>query len=136
MINTRSQQVTAMRNVVQPLEQLRRSIRQSGKSVKSENKNLLMDPGEAFAYAYDAGVVEQALNEFEQEVSRSDELVNVHDTYRKLVKEAQMIAATSEDIDVRDFARSVAAFLVINHSTPTPGNPLRIVASLDEINPL
>lgn len=127
-----------MRNVVKPLEKLRRNIRRSVKTSNDTTPDTsgLLESDSFFNRTYDAGVVEQALHEFEAEISQDDILGDTHKVYRRLLKDAQRIAATSDDMDIRDFAREVAAFLVVTQGKPTPGNPLRIVAALDEIDPL
>jgi len=124
-----------------PLAKLRQSIRQAGKQYRhdSDNSTSLFHPDEGFVYAYDMGIVEEALDNYEAELSQNiaTDGTDGLSVEQKLVKEAQHIVATSEDMDVRDFARSVAAYLIINQ-VPTEkeqkeGKVLHIVNHFNEL---
>ena len=120
-----------MSKPMQMFAKLRQNIRQSGKQYRhnADNSPSIFNPNEGFTYAYDMNLVEEALDNFEASIQGEyiDEDGNELGIEQRLIKEAQMLVATHTDMDVRDFARSVAAYLVINRLPSKPIDPAKIL---------
>lgn len=116
--------------------QLRRRVRQSGRQFRRNNDNSqsIFHPDGGFVYAYDISEVEQALDAFENALPRELQEGGHLSLEQKLLKEAQYIVATHEEMKIRDFARTVAGYLVL-HTTVCKTNPLTLLKTegLDDI---
>jgi len=114
-----------------PLATLRQTIRQAGKQYRysDDNSQSLFHPDQGFTYAYDISLVEKALEEFEKQVTSINyQPGSGHRIEQELIKEAQQLVATSTDVAVRDFARSVAAYLIINKLPDSEESEDRVVS--------
>jgi len=119
-----------------PLAKLRQTIRQAGKEYRhsDDNSNSLFHPDQGFTYAYDVSIVENALEAFEAELATGARRPESNKSIeQELIEEAQQIVATNTDMKIRDFARSVAAYLIINKATEKEPK-VRLVHNFDELN--
>jgi len=110
-----------------PFIELRQKIRKAGRQFRrnNDNSNSIFHPTGGFIYGYDMTEVEDALDAYEgslpTEFQASYRTLTIEE---KLIKEAQQITTTNGDIDIRDFARSVVAYLVINADPQRRRNPM------------
>jgi predicted phage tail protein len=97
-----------------------------------DNSRSIFNPSHGFVYAYDLSMVEQALGNYEATLpSEFQEQYSTLTIEEKLVKEAQLISSNNPNMDVRDFARTVAAYLVINADPMKRKNPLRMLSTIE-----
>jgi hypothetical protein len=123
-----------MSKEVHPFIILRQTIRQAGTQFRRNNDNSrsIFNPSHGFVYAYDLSMVEQALGNYEATLpSEFQEQYSTLTIEEKLVKEAQLISSNNPNMDVRDFARTVAAYLVINADPMKRKNPLRMLSTIE-----
>lgn len=102
---------------IHPYIELRQKIRQAGRQFRKNNDNStsLFHPSAGFVYAYEMSKVEEALDEYEENIPTEYLAVDSRVTMEtKLLNQAQVIVETSHDMDMRDFARQVMAYLVIH----------------------
>lgn len=104
----------------------------------NDTSESLFHPKMGFVEAYDISKVNQALNTLLTSLSPEyEEVMHTLTTSQKLLKEAREIVEAHPDIDIRDFARAVAAFLVMDVSIsdrirPNPLASLKLVPSIKE----
>lgn len=115
-----------------PFIQLRARIRDAARQYRHNNdvSKSLFHPEHGFVYGYDMQAVDKALEAYEatlpSEFNPEEHVLTIEE---KLLREAQAIAVCNDDMDIRDFARSVAGYLVMNTplSTRRKKNPLRLL---------
>jgi hypothetical protein len=115
---------------VHPFTTLRRRIRQSGCQFRkpTDNSCSIFYPSEGFQYAYDMNKVERALDEYAESLPQDFQESHCNLTIEeKLIKAAQNLCTKNSDMAVRDFARSVAAYLVMHEDPERRNNPLRLL---------
>lgn len=121
-----------MNKEAHPFTQLRRKIRQTGKQFRQNNDNSqsIFHPSGGFTYAYDMSGVEDALDFYEntlpKEYQEQRQDVSVED---RIMADAKEICATSPDMAMRDFARTVAGYMVMAKSPERAKNPLKLLNS-------
>jgi hypothetical protein len=119
-----------------PFVSLRRQIREAAQQFRRNNDNSksLFHPSGGFLYAYNINQVEHALDQYELTLPTSYQTVDNKRTIEaRLIQEAETLCETSEDMDTRDFARTVAAYLAM-HTNPYKRNPLRLL-NVDYLEP-
>ena len=106
-----------MEDTIHPYINLRRKIRQAGRQFRKndDNSTSLFHPSAGFVYAYEMDKVEAALDDYENEIPTEYLAVDDRITMEtKILNQAQVLVETSNNMDIRDFARQVMAYLVIH----------------------
>ena len=104
---------------IHPYILLRQKIRQAGRQFRKSNDNStsLFHPSAGFIYAYEMVKVEEALDDYENDLPTEFLAVDDRITMEtKIHNQAQVLVETSDNMDIRDFARQVMAYLVIHES--------------------
>lgn len=119
-----------MADQVHPFIKLRRVIRQAGRQFRRNNdtsKSLFFPEG-GFIYGYDIGEVEQALDDYECTLpTEFKEEYSTLTLEQKLIQTAHHICATHPNMGIRDFARSVAGWVVLNSDPEKRRNPMKLL---------
>lgn len=104
-----------MATAIHPFAKLRQAINRSGRQFRkaTDNSSSVHRPEQGFTYAYDMDSVEDALRTYEADLAEQTRQrhTSVENT-TKLLKEAKILSEEHPDMDVRDFARQVAAHLI------------------------
>tara|TARA_R110000851_G_scaffold124603_1_gene255029 strand:- start:454 stop:855 length:402 start_codon:yes stop_codon:yes gene_type:complete len=109
-----------MNTPTHPFVALRSTIRKAASQYRRNNdtSSSLFHPTGGFLHAYDIPQVEKALNDYEVTLP-SDYQKDPTDltVEEQLMEQATQMSADHESMEVRDFARRVAGFLVMNVSS-------------------
>lgn len=119
-------------------QQLRETIRQCGKQFRlnDDNSPSLFHPKKGFVYGYDVSRVEKALDVYEASMPTDFSDEYIHLTMEdKILSMARTIVATHEEMDIRDFARTVTAYLVLNDKPEKRISPLKGLRIVDNVDP-
>lgn len=115
---------------VHPFVQLRRTIRQSGRQFRQcgDTSKSVFFPDGGFVYGYDMAEVEAALDSYEQRLPSEYQEEQGHMSMEeRLAQEANSICANHPDMEIRDFARCVAAYMAMAEEPQRRRNPLRLL---------
>jgi hypothetical protein len=121
-----------------PFVVLRQSVRSAGTPFRkrTDNSSSLFFPTEGVVYAYDISKVEKALDDYEKGLAESfQEEYGTLTIEEKLIREAQMISTSNDEMAIRDFARTVSAYLVMNSDPAKKRNPLKLLRTDLEVEP-
>ena len=133
-----------MKNTAKALSELRVTIRNSKTQFRKNNdtSESLFHPAGGFVYGYDIRATKDALDAFEHALP-SDYMEGAHilTIVQKILMDAQQLSEDHSDTEVRDFARSVAAYMLMHApiSSRLRDNPLRqltLVKDLSEVDSL
>ena len=106
-----------MNEAIIPFMELKQIIQNSAVQFRKNNdtSESLFHPKMGFVYGYDIKATNDALNAFESTIPSEYEAgTHTLTVSQKLLEEARNMEATHPDIDTRDFARAVAAYMVMN----------------------
>tara|TARA_B110000914_G_C15212254_1_gene331215 strand:+ start:58 stop:468 length:411 start_codon:yes stop_codon:yes gene_type:complete len=129
-----------MNEAIIPFMELKQIIQNSAVQFRKNNdtSESLFHPKMGFVYGYDIKATNDALNAFETTIPSEYEAgTHTLTVSQKLLQEAKKIADTHTDIDTRDFAREVAAYMVMNVpvSRRVRPNLLKRLEQLKDIRP-
>lgn len=129
-----------MNEAIIPFLELKEAIQNSTTQFRQNNdtSDSLFHPTMGFVYGYDTEVVNTALNAFEHTLpSEYEATSDILTTSQKLLMEAQNMSEKHEDMDARDFARTVAAYMLMNVpiSRRVRPNPLKRLKQIEDIRP-
>jgi len=106
-----------MNEAIIPFMELKQIIQNSAVQFRKNNdtSESLFHPKMGFVYGYDIKATNDALNAFESTIPSEYEAgTHTLTVSQKLLHEAKKIADTHIDMNTRDFAREVAAYMVMN----------------------
>ena len=129
-----------MNEAIIPFLELKEAIQKSTTQFRQNNdtSESLFHPTMGFVYGYDTEAVNTALNAFEHTIpSEYEASSGVLTTSQKLLIEAQTLSNEHPDMDTRDFARGVAAYMLMNVpiSRRVRPNLLKRLKQLEDIRP-
>jgi hypothetical protein len=113
-----------MNGKTHPFVQLRKTIRHSAAQYRrsEDNSDSIFHPEQGFIYAYQIHAVEQALDEYELTLPTEFIPDKREDSLEEDVfKRGKALCEESESMEVRDFARTVMAYITLEK----PTKPLR-----------
>jgi hypothetical protein len=120
-------------NEIDPFYELRSTIEESLTQFRNNNdtSTSLFHPSRGFVYAYDVDKTNKALERYEASIP-TEYIEGTHTltVSQKILMEANLIVSEHPDMDVRDFAREVAAYMLIHVpiSRRLRSNPLKRLA--------
>ena len=118
-----------------PFVQLRKAVRHSAAQYRrsEDNSDSIFHPEQGFVYAYQIHAVERALDEYEATLptefipdKREDSLEE--DVYKR----GKALCEESELMEVRDFARTVMAYIALEK--PTKHREAQLVGFGDQVS--
>ena len=129
-----------MNEAIIPFLELKEAIQNSTTQFRQNNdtSDSLFHPTLGFVYGYDTEIVNTALNAFEHTLpSEYEATSDILTTSQKLLMEAQSMSEKHEDMEVRDFARTVAAYMLMNVpiSRRVRPNLLKRLKQIEDIRP-
>ena len=110
---------------IHPYILLRQKIRQAGRQFRKndDNSTSLFHPSSGFIYAYEMTKVEEALDDYENDLPTEFLAVDDRITMEtKIINQAQVLVETCDNMDIRDFARQVMAYLIIHENKKAQEN--------------
>ena len=125
---------------IQSFLELKESIREATTQYrqKDDTSESLFHPSKGFVYGYDITATDAALRAYESTIpSEYDAGIHTLTVAQKLLIQAQELSETHPIMEVRDFAREVAAYMLMNVPITrriklNPLKKLQLVSSLPE----